>query len=778
LAQRPAGQRPAGQRPPGQRPSAAKGKAKATKRRRKRKTPIGLRILKWFGLLLLVCMVSGVAAIAILYSMTTPPDQNADFKTNTTFVYYADGTESLGSYQVHNRESIGYDEMSPYVVNALVAAENRSFWTDPGISVPGMIRAAWMAVTGDEVTGASTITQQYVKVMYLTQEKTLTRKLQEIMIAAKVGQQYTKQEIIESYLNTVYFGRGAYGIKAASKAFVFDDNGNPIEQQNLSVAEAVALTCILNNPSLLDPAKGDANRRDLLERYQYTLNGMVELDQQGMLVGMHFTEADKAAIYYQLPESILREPPKSSQLGGPKGFLLNMVEEELLAAGFDESKIRGGGLKIITTFDAVAQDAAVKAVQTMTKEAAGDDKKLAAQLHGALVSIDNETGAVIALYGGPDFVANSRNWATTTRPTGSTFKPYALAAALRDGVTLTDKLDGNPFTPKGDSKPVTNAGNARYGSITLQNATTKSVNSAYVDLVLNKMTDGAAKVITAANDAGVPTGPGWVESGSRIALGSGEISPYYQAAGYSTFASGGYRHTPHVVQQVIEDGSAIYAGPTDAVQGLEEDVATDVTYVLSKVASDGTGKRAAQLGWPVAGKTGTFYNSTLKVTNAAWFVGFTKQITTAVMYVKGDDGMGDLGNSFYGSGYPAMTWLEYMQTPMEGLEKISFDPPTKRKSTAKPEKDEKKEERTSTEAEPEMDNTPSVEPVDPVDPVDPTPAPKPTPTPAPKPTTPTPKPTTPEPKPSTPAPKPTETEKPSPSTEPTSEEETGEESAP
>ncbi|MCL1838171.1 MAG: penicillin-binding protein [Propionibacteriaceae bacterium] len=713
--------------------SAATNKPKAGTRkpaqRRRKKRPVWVRILQWVGITIAVLGAAGFVAVAFLYASTPIPDPNSDFQTNTSFVYYNNGTTALGDYQIHNRQTIPFDEMNPYAVNAVIAQENRSFWTDPGFSVPSMIRAGFSAIRGNDVTGASTITQQYIKVMYLTQEKTLDRKLQEILLAAKMGQYLPKERIIEGYLNTVYFGRGAYGLEAASRAFVFNEKGGSIPQRDLTLAESVALTCLINNPSLLDPAKGEKHAADLLERYQYALNGLVEMNNAGQLVGgLTFTEADKALIYDQLPATILVPPKASSKLGGPKGFLLHMVEQELAAAGFTEEKIRGGGLRITTTFDKKAQDAAVKAVQKQTLDMAGGKAKQAKQLHGALASIDNETGEVLALYGGPDFVENSRNWATTTRPTGSTFKPYALTAALRNGITLQDRFNGNPFTPPGGKTPVRNAGGSRYGNITLEAATTRSVNTAYVDLVLH-IPDGPAQVLRAANDAGVPTGPGWAEN-SNVALGNGEISPLFQAAGYSTFANNGISRTPHVVKQVQDaSGNVIYSAETKGVRTIENDVATDVTYALSKVASDGTGRRATQLGYPVAGKTGTSYNSTLSATQAIWFVGYTKQITTAVMFVKGDSGIEDLGNQF-GSSYPALTWLQYMETAMKDKEKIAFNPPTRRTSTMAPTPTPTPEpSETPTETgEPEPSETPEPSPV-PTQTPDPTPEPSPTPTP-------------------------------------------------
>jgi len=668
-------------------------RAASASRARKKSNP-WQTTLKWLGITMLSLALIGGIAFGVAYATVRIPDPNADFQTNTTFVYYNDGKEKLGSFQVQNRQSLAYADMPQNVKDAIVAAENRSFWTDPGVSVPGLFRAVLSLGNRDEMVGGSTITQQYIKVLYLTQEKSFVRKAKEILLAAKMGQELSKEQILEGYLNTVYFGRGAYGIEAASQAY-FDKPA-----AKLTLAEAVALSAVINSPGNLDPANGDKQAADLLERYQYTLNGMVEMGA--------ITAAERDEIYNELPE--FPEIANRSRFGGPKGFLLKMVENELIAAGFTEDQINGGGLKVVSTFDADAQDAAVDAAQSMTLAASGGSKKSARDLHAGLASIDNETGAVLAIYGGPDFVKSSRNWATTTSPTGSTFKPYALTAALRDGWTLNDKLDGNTLTLPGTTKPVRNAGGANYGTVNLLTATTRSINTAYVDLTM-QLTGGPASVLQAANDAGAPTVEGW-DPVPTAPLGTPEVSPLYQAAAYSTFANNGMRVTPHVVTEVQDaSGNVIYSAQVNPTRTIEKDVAVDVTYALSKVAQDGTGARASALGYPVAGKTGTAYYSTAGATKtvAAWFVGYTKQITTAVMYVRGDQGNDDLGNSFYGSGYPALTWLSYMQQAMKGLPQESFDPPTDRTSTrtptAKPTKERTKETRA-----PEPTQTATTEP--------------------------------------------------------------------
>lgn len=636
----------------------------------KPKRRLWLRILLWITVTLVSLGLVGAGVVAYAYSTVKMPDPNADFRTNTSFVYYGDAKKRIGSYQVQNRISIPYAEMPQYVKDGIVAAENRSFWTDPGISVNGLFRAALglVGIQGADNTatgGGSTITQQYIKIMYLTQERSFSRKATEILLAAKMGNESNKEQILWGYLNTVYFGRGAYGIEAASRTFF----KKPASK--LTLAEAVALCSIVNSPGNLDPASGQKQAADLLERYQYTLNGMVELG--------NITAAEKDAVYSALPT--FQPVDEKSRLGGQTGFLLKLVEDELKAKGFTDDQITGGGLKVITTFDAKAQQAAVETAQKMTLQAAHGSKKDAKQLHAAIASVDNGTGGVIAMYGNPDYVKNSRNWATTPRQTGSTFKPYALTAALREGWTLKDQVSSQTKTQGKDGRLAWAGGK----KVSLLSATTNSINDAYFNLV-SELKNGPEAVVQAANDAGAPTGQGWFLD-AYLPLGTPMVSPIDQASSYSTFANYGVHRPWHVVQEVFNaSGQSLYKADTAGDQTIEKDVAQDVTYALSKVAQNGTGHAAGTLGWPAAGKTGTKGQPGKhgRETISAWFVGFTAQISTAVMYVKGDDGQQDLGYGWFGSTYPAQTWVSYMRKVMVGKERVSFMGATNRKSTQTP----------------------------------------------------------------------------------------------
>jgi membrane peptidoglycan carboxypeptidase len=645
-------------------PQGARARRDTTGRGRKwaRRALIGIGALTIFGLL----SVTGVVVYG--YTTTTRPDANADFKTATTFVYYNDGKSELGNFAIQNRTPLASDKIPASMAQAAVAAENRSFWTDKGISIRGMFRAAWKIARGGDVQGGSTITQQYIKILYLNSDRTLTRKFRELFLAYKINKEMTKEEILAGYLNTIYYGHGAYGVQAASKEYF------EIDAKRLTVPQAAFLATVVNNPSMYDPSDED-DRPRILSRYRYVLHSMAEVG--------YITPIQEAEFARKLPK--FAKTPANQRYGGPKGFLMKMVERELGAAGFDPSMISGGGLKITTTYDKDAQQAAVESSQRFTKQSARAAGQKASKLHAALASVDVNSGEVIALYGGPDFVKNSRNWATTPRPTASTFKTYALAAGLKDGFSLLDTFNGNTFIPPGESRPVRNEFSYQYGrSVSLVKATAQSINTAFVDLT-SQMDSGPRKVMRIAKAAGAPKGPGW-DNSSRLPLGTAEVSPLAQASAYATFANDGVAVANHVVREVRDrKGNVIYAAQPVKTRAVNEDIAHDVTYALSNVVEEGTGRAVQTLNRPVAGKTGTKDRKNADGSSdivSAWFVAYTRQISTAVMYVAGNSGTGDLDkyarpgdSTFFGGTYPALTWADYMKAATKGQAVKEFPGP-------------------------------------------------------------------------------------------------------
>ena len=657
----PSGSRPTeGSQGAGRRGTEGKGSTKKVVSPRRKWT---FRILKAIGALLVLGLISATAIVVIGYQTTNLPRPNEDFGTETTFVYYNDGKTQLGSFAIQNRQPLTLKEMPDSIKKAIVAAENRSFWTDKGISFRGMFRAAYVIARGGNLQGGSTITQQYIKIMYLKSDQTLARKFRELFLAYKINKNLSKEEILEGYLNTIYFGRGAYGIQAASKSYF------GVDAKKLSLPQAAVLASVLNNPSMFDPSADDDNAERLLGRYRYVLTSMAETGD---------ITADQAAEYSaKLPT--FPDIPINERYGGPKGFLLKMVERELSAAGFDPAQVSGGGLRITTTFEKSSQDAAVKSAQKFTKEAAEAADEKASQLHAALASVEVGTGEVLALYGGPDFVENSRNWATTARPTASTFKTYALAAGLKDGYSLRSVFNGNTFTPPGDSGDVRNEFRNQYGPVSLVRATAESINTAFVDLTVS-MDQGPDKVSEMAQAAGAPKGRGW-DLNNRISLGTAEVSPLAHAGAYATFANDGAFVANHVVREVKNaKGKVLYKAKKEEKRAVSADIAHDVTYALQDVVEQGTGRTVQTLNRPVAGKTGT--KDVQDDITAAWFVAYTKQISTAVMYVAGDSGSEDLDayrrpgdKTFFGGTYPALTWADYMQKVTEGMPVKQFDEP-------------------------------------------------------------------------------------------------------
>lgn len=640
------------------------------------------RVLKIGGIVVLALLLLISIAGLIFYERAQLPDPNADFTTQTTELYFRDGTTELGSLAIQNRTNISYSEMPQSIKDAVVAAEDRTFWTNKGIDLKGMGRAIAGILTNREITGGgSTITQQYIKIRYLTSDQTFTRKFTELALAIKMNKDESKEEVLEGYLNTIYFGRGAYGIQAAAEAYFQEDAAD------LNIGQAAALAAMVNTPSALDPASGEAAREALLERYNYVLDGM--LDPMGSITQEEYDE-----FYNHLPD--FPDIPVSDVYGGPNGFLINMATTELEEKGFTADQINGGGLTIITTVDADMQQAAIDAVETTVQQAVDNAgfitdedgnrvKPPVEDLHVGLASLEVGTGGILALFGGTDFVSDSRNWATTPRYAASTFKVWGAVAGLRNGFGLSSTLRGSTYTPVGDSVPVQNDSGYQYGTVTLQKAIQDSINTSFVDLV-ERIPDGTEELIRAANDAGIPEDPSWAPQVNRMVLGEGEVTALDNATGYATLANNGVRNETHIVAEVRDaSGQVIFEGETEGDQAIEENVARDLTYALSGAVSGSTVNAVG--GRAVAGKTGTEgiaigqEGSTEQITRAAWLVGYTKQIATAVVMVAGDDGNQNLdvytrpgSGAFYGAGYPTDIWNRYMAQATAGMPYLGFDP--------------------------------------------------------------------------------------------------------
>ncbi|QZY30983.1 penicillin-binding protein [Nocardioides coralli] len=616
----------------------------------------------------LVGTLLGVGSFVVLYQAIDVPDPNEDFETQTSFVYYSDGKAELGQFATQNRESINLDQMPATVKDAVVAAENRSFWTDRGIDPKGIIRAAFSNARGNSTQGASTITQQYVKILYLTQERSLTRKIKEAVISLKLQRDVSKEEILEGYLNTIYFGRGAYGVQAASKVY-FDK-----QAKDLNLRESAVLASVLNDPNDLDPAEGKGARRELKERYGFVLDSMAE---EGMVDA---ARADKAS--RKLPKFPKIEV--QSQYGGQRGHVLAMVRNELERLDFSEEQIEGGGLRVTTTFTKKAMDAAAEGVAEARPEGFSDKK-----LHVGVASVEPGSGAVRGLYAGQDFLDSQINWAVAGGQAGSTMKPSALVAAIEAGFSLKDTFEGNSPYVLPDGTEIENQGDQDYGSsISMVDATEDSVNTAFIDMTTS-MDKGPEKIVDAANRLGIPPAksrkkaPGFpnespgLEPITGVSLGNATVSPINMANAYATLANDGRAAEPYIIEKVVDrSGETLYQHKVADEQAVERDIAVDVSYALQQVVAEGSGSTVAGLGWPAAGKTGTATNGDGEV-SSAWFAGYTRQLSTAVMYVrgKGNEQLQGWLPSYFGSGFPAQTWLAVMTRAMDGLPVEQFAEP-------------------------------------------------------------------------------------------------------
>ena len=582
--------------------------------------------------------VGGIFLFGFAYFTVSIPDPNAYVNSQATIIEYADGTE-IGRIGSENRTVVTLAEIPVQVRNAVMAAEDRNFYSNRAVSPIGIARAVWNNLRGGSLQGGSTITQQYAKTAFLTPERSIQRKVKELVIAIKLENQFTKDEILENYLNTIYFGRGSYGVQTASQVYF----GTTVDK--LTTAQSAVLASILRSPGLYDPGFKKENLPRLEKRFTYVINGMVEAG---------WLEEDKAA---KLKFPIINPRVTSGALAGPKGYVISWVERELNQLGFTDEQLLIGGYIIKTTLVKDAQEAAVAAVN---KEA---PTKAPENLHIGLVAIKPGTGEILAMYGGQDYLKYQFNAATQGITSGgSSFKAFTLVAALEEGIPLTSVWNGD--SPKvyddGIGRPyqVNNYGSESWGNMSLLTATEKSVNTIYVPL---GMKAGLEKVVDVARRAGIPDSVEMIASPS-VSLGAASPHVIDLANAYATFAAQGVYAKPFIINEVQGPNKGIlYQGRVQAQEVFRKDVMADLTYALSKVTTSGTaavvGSRVAR---PTAGKTGTSNDNA-----SAWFNGYTPEVAASVAFYRDDatqslNGIGGL-TSVTGGSFPARIWAEFVK---------------------------------------------------------------------------------------------------------------------
>jgi 1A family penicillin-binding protein len=614
-------------------------------------------IVRWTLTVAVAGAVVGVGAMVAMRAAghvasnaatNTPPNPITFEPLATRSVVYAkDGSELTVLHAEEDRVPIALDRVPRHVVQAVLDAEDERFFEHGAVDLRSVLRATVNNIEAGSVSqGGSTLTQQLVKTELLTSKKDVNRKLKEAVLAVQMERQYTKAQILERYLNTVYFGNGAYGIQAAAERYFQTD------ADRLTIPQAVLLAGLIRYPGGSDPFTNPEeakNRRALVA------------DRMEFLGHISKEEAEQVK-NEPLPTPQPQEPPKSSD------YFAEKVKQELLQADwlgetYQEryANVFQGGLSIHTTLDPRAQQIAQDTVSSILPQ---DERGFTA----ALVSVEPNTGAVRALVGGPGFDQSKFNLVTDGdgRQTGSSFKTFTLAAALEKGILPIDSISGagpcaipNPGGAPDPWVPGNVEGQAA-GTLTLAQATASSVNCAYARLI--KLI-GPEAVVDVARRMGI-TNP--IGAHLALTLGSETITPLEMASAYGTIAADGVRHPPYFIDRVEgRDGTVLFRQADRSERAISSQNARVLNSVLTQVVQAGTGTAAALPGRPAAGKTGSTDDNT-----DAWFVGYTPQLSTAVWMgaPRGRVSMYGVGifPRVYGGTYPAMMWGAYMRAVLEG----------------------------------------------------------------------------------------------------------------
>ncbi|MGW1620375.1 transglycosylase domain-containing protein [Streptomyces sp. NPDC002172] len=603
------------------------------------------------------------------YSMVKIPAANT-FATKQSNVYlYADGSQLARDGEV-NRENVDLSQVSTDAQHAVLAAEDRDFYTESAVDPKAMLRAAWNTATGKGTQSGSTITQQYVKNYYLAQEQTVTRKVKEFFISVKLDRSESKDQILEGYLNTSYFGRNAYGIQAAAQAYYGKD------AIDLDPARAAYLAALVNAPSEYDVVAHPENKAAAVARWNYVLDGMVK---KGWL-----SESKRAAMKFPMP----KEQTVSTGMSGQRGYIVNAVNDYLIKNKIvDSDSLEAGGYRITTTLQKSRQNAFVKAVDDKLMSKLSKNNKVDNYVRAGGASVDPKTGKVVAMYGGIDYVKQYTNGATRGDfQVGSTFKPFVFASAVDNGSTTQA---GQTITPNtyydgtnkrtvqgwpGGSYAPENEDEKSYGQITVRKATDLSVNSVYAQMAVDV---GPSKVKQTAVGLGIPADTKDLQPYPSIALGTATASVLDMAEAYATLANHGKHGTYTMVDKITRDGTETVRLPeSKTTQAVSRQAADTTTSVLQSVVDNGTATAAQAAGRPAAGKTGTAEEDT-----AAWFAGYTPDLSTVVS-VMGQDPVTAAHKSLYGAlgleringgGAPTEIWAQYTKDALKGTTASDFD---------------------------------------------------------------------------------------------------------
>ncbi len=607
--------------------------------------------------------IASLLALALLASACqyTPEIKEPTFTPVDSTIYAGDGQLLTTLHSAENRDPVALDQVAPVLQTAVVAIEDARYFDHTGVDPRALVRAITRdAQAGDTVEGGSTITQQYVRNVILDdRDKTFSRKAREVVLAVELEQKYTKRQILERYLNTVYFGDGAYGVQAAAKRYFTK------QAATLDLAESALLAGIIQSPEGFNPY---LHPDDALARRNVVLDRMVTLDRAGL---------DAVDVARAEPLGVVPKTDSAEDARYPAAHFVERVKEFILTdphfGATPEARRRElyqGGLKIETTIDPKLQADAETAIGKVLTRPGRDPS-------GALVSIDPADGHVLAYVGGPDFFGSSPDAefdlaGQGVRQPGSSFKPFVLAAALQDGIPLTRAYDApgsiDIRLPEGTHWKVRNYDGGGGGRENLVEATVHSVNTVYAQLIMDV---GPQKVVDFAEQMGVRTPLPVYPS---AALGADGVTVLDMASAYATFAADGVHSDPVFVTRVTRaDGSIVYTAPVTRKRVISANLARTVTGVLEQVVQRGTGVKA-RLDRPVAGKTGT-----AESWHDAWFVGYTPSMATAVWvgYPASSQSMVPPKTpiTVTGGSWPAQIWHEHEVVALAGTPVVPFPLP-------------------------------------------------------------------------------------------------------
>lgn len=574
-----------------------------------------------------------------LYLASLPPIQNLEsFKPNIVTKIYSSDDEIIKTFTAYRFEKVGIKEIPENLKNAIIATEDKSFYTHDGYDLFGLARSTFVNLkAGRVVQGASTITQQLARILFLSNEKTFNRKIKEIIIASRIEKTISKDQILEMYLNNVYLGSGAYGIAGASTIYF----NKPLK--DLTLAECALIAGLPQAPSIYSPFN---NPKLAIQRRAQVLNRMYKMRY---ISKKEYKEA--------IDEPIKLNPNPDIYSLNRAPYFVDYVMKELESLGFDETEISQGGYKVVTTLNYKAQKAAQDAIERELRAwGLTKDKQQA-----AVFSFSPISGEILTYIGGKNYGKSQYDRVSQAiRPPGSSFKPFVYTAAIEKGWNPNDVIEDTPvrfhdWAPK-------NYGNKYRGKIPLYKAVMVSSNVAAVRLIKDV---GIRHVINVARALGISTP---MEYDYTIALGSNGVKLYEMTIAYGAFANGGFKVKPYSVERVeTSRGKVVYQAPRTRVSKvLDIGTAANLTAMLKQVVIAGTG-RGANIGKPMAGKTGTTDDY-----KDAWFIGYTPDIATGVWV--GNDDNTKMGN-LTGGTVPALIWKDMMKVATEKYINSDFDYP-------------------------------------------------------------------------------------------------------